>query len=100
MALSIVSILIWFCLRRRKQKKQRDSIASYRSPTKDYVLDRSFSPADHPPTGGDVFAEFGGTSYSSPERDISLTFSQDDTNPHIQHQQHQQLAKEQRQKTP
>ncbi|KAH9212058.1 hypothetical protein DL95DRAFT_391908, partial [Leptodontidium sp. 2 PMI_412] len=40
--LSILSILLWFCLRRRKQNKEiRNSIVQYDVPNKKYVLDRS-----------------------------------------------------------
>ncbi|CZT07199.1 uncharacterized protein RAG0_12728 [Rhynchosporium agropyri] len=57
---SILLILLWFCLRRRKQKQTiRNSIAEYGVPTKEFVLDRSTSPG-YQRGGGDVFAPFGG----------------------------------------
>jgi len=74
-------------LRRRKQKNQvRESIAKYGTPTKDYVLDRSLTPEAQLPKNGDVFAEFGGTSYF-PIITVSLTSSQDDTKVPLQHHQ-------------
>ncbi|KAH6723609.1 hypothetical protein BKA61DRAFT_586756 [Leptodontidium sp. MPI-SDFR-AT-0119] len=58
--LSILSILLWFCLRRRKQNKEiRNSIVQYDVPNKKYVLDRS-APSESVRVGGDVFAPFGG----------------------------------------
>ncbi|PVH78916.1 hypothetical protein DL98DRAFT_234986 [Cadophora sp. DSE1049] len=61
-ALSIISILLWFCLRRRKQKQEtRKSIAQHGLPNKEFVLDRS-APSESSRVGGDVFAPFGGKS--------------------------------------
>ncbi|KAK0103215.1 hypothetical protein ONS95_005249 [Cadophora gregata] len=58
--LSILSVLIWFCLRRRKQKQEtRNSIAKYGLPTKEFVLDRP-TPSESSRVGGDVFLPFGG----------------------------------------
>ncbi|KAH7354639.1 hypothetical protein BKA65DRAFT_226476 [Rhexocercosporidium sp. MPI-PUGE-AT-0058] len=57
---SILSILFWFCLRRRKQKKEaRNSIAEYGLPNKEFILDRPV-PIESTRVGGDVFAPFGG----------------------------------------
>ncbi|KAL2070980.1 hypothetical protein VTL71DRAFT_14006 [Oculimacula yallundae] len=59
-ALSILSILLWFCLRRRKQKREvRNSIAEYGVPNKKYVLDRP-TPSASTKDGSDVFIPFGG----------------------------------------
>ncbi|CZT45785.1 uncharacterized protein RSE6_06135 [Rhynchosporium secalis] len=79
---SILLILLWFCVRRRKQKQTiRNSIAEYGVPTKEFVLDRSTSPG-YQRGGGDVFAPFGGrydslrlTSATPPPKTVSAPIS-------------------------
>jgi hypothetical protein len=67
-ALSILSVLAWFCFRRRQQKKKdlenaRDSIAKYGLPTRDYVLDRAQTDEESLRSkNSDIFASLGGTS--------------------------------------
>jgi len=59
-ALSILSILIWFCLRRRKQKQEtRKSLSQSGLPNKEFILDQS-ALSESSQVGGDVFAPFGG----------------------------------------
>jgi hypothetical protein len=71
-ALSILSILAWFCFRKRQQKKKdlenaRDSIAKYGLPTRDYVLDRAQTDEESMRSkNSDIFAQFGGTSTPIP----------------------------------
>ncbi|CZR65870.1 uncharacterized protein PAC_15770 [Phialocephala subalpina] len=60
--LSIMSILIWFCIRRRKQKKTktiRNSILEFGVPNKEFVLDRSTVQSFQDNETG-VFEPFGG----------------------------------------
>lgn len=64
-ALSVLSVLAWFCLRRRKQKQDvRNSIASYGVPSKEYVLERSTASTATKTEGNlsGVFEPFGGKS--------------------------------------
>lgn len=64
-ALSILSVLLWFCCKRRRQKKNiRGPTNRYELPNRDYVLKRVDTPEVNIPKDGDVFAEFGGTNYS------------------------------------
>jgi hypothetical protein len=72
--LSILSVLAWFCFRRRQQKKKdlenaRDSIAKYGLPTRDYVLDRAQTDEESVRSmNSDIFASLGGTSTLIPMR--------------------------------
>ncbi|KUJ11363.1 uncharacterized protein LY89DRAFT_243266 [Mollisia scopiformis] len=69
---SIMSLIIWFCLRRRKQKQNKssnryslqDSLPPYGIPTKDFVLDRTTGPALSLQES-EPFAPFGGMSFLS-----------------------------------
>jgi len=64
-ALSILSILLWFCCKRRRQKKNfRGPTNKYELSSRDYILSRVNTPEVKIPKDGDVFAEFGGTNYS------------------------------------
>jgi hypothetical protein len=71
-ALAVISVLAWFCFRRRQQKKKdienaRDSIAKYGLPTRDYVLDRAQTDEESMRSkNSDIFAQFGGTSTPIP----------------------------------
>jgi hypothetical protein len=66
--LSILSVLAWFCFRRRQQQKKylenaRGSIAKYGFPTTDYVLDRAKTDEESLHSkNSDIFASLGGTS--------------------------------------
>jgi hypothetical protein len=70
--LSILSVLAWFCFRKRQQKKKdlenaRDSIAKYGLPTRDYILGRAQTDEESMRSeNSDIFAQFGGTSTPIP----------------------------------